>query len=58
MIHEIKAIRQAVSIRSKMTKEPETAEVMRIWAKELERIIAKLEQPKFEGVNVGKVSKI
>ena len=58
MIHELKAIRQAMSIRSKITKEPETAEVMRLWARELERIIAKLEQPKFEGVNVGKVSKI
>ena len=58
MIHELKAIKQAMSIRSKMTKELETAEVMRIWAKELERIIAKLESPKFEGVNVGEVSKI
>jgi hypothetical protein len=58
MIHELKAIRQAMSIRSKMTKEPETAEVMRIWAKKLEVIIAKLESPKFEGVNVGEVSKI
>ena len=47
-----------MSIRSKMTKEPETAEVMRIWMRELEVIIAKLESPKFEGVNVGEVSKI
>jgi hypothetical protein len=58
MIHELKAIRQAMSILSKITKESETAEVMRIWTKELEVIIAKLESPKFEGVNVGKVSNI
>jgi hypothetical protein len=58
MMHELESLRQGISIRSKIEQDPETAQLMKVWAKELEVIIAKLENPKFEGVNVGKVSKI
>lgn len=58
MIHELEALKQGIVIRSKTETNPETAQLMKVWAQELAVIIAKAKEPKFDGGCVGQESKI